>query len=121
MWLPMYQTASVLWPKAPGYKVGIKLVYCWSTETRTTFNTSSTPGNKTRSPPVAAETTTRFARPKSKRGVRLHTRQSMQQRVACPRVPVLEIVAQKAPQERNPFGPVAPPARAQTFTGSLTD
>ena len=42
-----------------GYNVGIKLGYCSCNAIRTTAKTISVPGAKTRSVPVAADTTTR--------------------------------------------------------------
>ena len=41
----------------PGYSVGLKLGYCTINVIRTTFKTISAPEAKTRSAPVAADTT----------------------------------------------------------------
>ena len=53
----------------PGYNVGIKLGYCSFTAIRTTSKTVSVPGAKARSVPVAADTTTRNYRLKSRKGI----------------------------------------------------
>ena len=53
----------------PGYSVGIKVGNCALTDKRTTSKTTSAPGAKTRSVPVAADTITRNSRLKSQKGV----------------------------------------------------
>ena len=59
--------------KPPVYCVGIRLGYCSLTPMRTTARTTSIPGAKPRSVPVAAATTPQNARLKSQKGVPLDT------------------------------------------------
>ena len=57
----------------PGYNVGMSAGNCSLIAILTTSNTTSTPGEKTRSPPVTADTSTRNSRLKSEKGVLSHT------------------------------------------------
>ena len=57
--------------KAPGYSVGIKLGYCSLIAIRTTSKITCTSCVKTRSVPVAADTTPLNSRRKSQKGVPL--------------------------------------------------
>ena len=85
--------------KPPGYSVGIKLGYCSVTTIRTTSNTTSTPGAKRRSAPVAADTTPRNSRLKLQKG--LDTPKFVRLIVASPRVGAVEAGAQQPQEERE--------------------
>ena len=82
--------------KPPGYSVGIKMGHCSLTIIGTTSKTTSTPGPKTRSVPVDADSTPRNARRKSKKGVPLDSPKLLG--VAAPHVGAVDVVAQQ-PQE----------------------
>ena len=57
----------------PGYNVGMSVGNYSLTAILTTSSTTSVPGDKTRSLPVIADTSTRNSRLKSEKGVPLHT------------------------------------------------
>ena len=76
----------------PGYSVDIKLGYCSLTAIRTTSKTISDPGAKTRSAPVAADTTTSNSRLKLQKGLPLGKPKIISSR---PRVNAVKAAAQQ--------------------------
>ena len=79
----------------PGYNVGLIFGNCPLTAILTTSNTTSVPGDKTRSLPVTADTSTRNTRLNSEKYVPIHVK-SMQLSIAFPRVDPVEVCHEQA-------------------------
>ena len=81
----------------PGYNIGMGVENCSLTAIRTTFNTTSVPGDKTRSlPAVAVDTSTRNSRLKSEKGVLVTHSKIRQLSIALPCVDPVKVLHEQA-------------------------